>query len=261
MTESTSPQSESHYSLTKILFIWFVAAAPMPILTFVIGPALAPIVGMKTELVRWMAIIIGLIWLFVLSMIILRRELGTLRWSVIRKRMWYQMPRDPKTGEPKAKLLWWALPATAVAFIASITPLGSIFEKASLTVLPFLRPWAMGGEDLLSPEFAGQWWLLGVLLVSNIFNYFLGEEFLFRGVLLPKMRGVFGRWDWFMNVILFAFWHWHQPWGIIATIFSFLFAGWLSRRYQCNWIFVISHGAIGVVIFVLLLLVIAGLGP
>ncbi len=129
MTTSTSPQSESQYSLAKILTIWVIAAIPMPILTFVIGPALAPVVGMKTELVRWMAIIIGLIWLFVISMFVLRRELGTLRWSVIRKRMWYQMPRDPKTGEPKAKLLWWALPATAVAFIASITPLRLHFRK------------------------------------------------------------------------------------------------------------------------------------
>ncbi len=233
----------------------------MPFLTFLIGPALAPVIGVKVEIARWMMIIVGLIWLFVLSMIVLRRDLGTLRWSVIRKRMWYQKPQNPKTGEPTLKPLWWALPAALIALIPALTPLGYILQEASLTVLPFLRPWAMGGEDLLSPEFMGQWWLLGVLLVSSLFNYFLGEEFLFRGVLLPKMGGVFGRWDWFMNVILFSFWHLHQPWGIISTIFSFILAGWASRRYKCNWIFVITHGFIGVVIFVMLLLVVAGLGP
>ena len=107
MSDSTSPQSESQYSLAKILTIWVVAAAPMPILSFVIGPWLAQYVDIKVELLRWFMIIVGMAWLFVLSMIILRRELGTLRWSVIRKRMWYQMPRDPKTGDPKAKLFWW----------------------------------------------------------------------------------------------------------------------------------------------------------
>jgi len=259
MTKSAAPRSDSQYSLAKIIFLWVAAALPMPFLTFLIGPAIAPVIGVKVELARFMMIVVGLIWLFVLSMIVLNRELGTLRWSVIRKRMWYQKPRDPKTGEPKLRLLWWALPAALIPIIPAITPLGYIFQEASLTVIPFLRPWAMGGEELLSPEFVGQWWILGVLLISSLFNYFLGEEFLFRGVLLPKMRGVFGRWDWFMNVILFSFWHWHQPWGILATIFSFVFAGWLARRYQCSWIFVIAHGFVGVVIFVMFLLFVAGI--
>jgi len=64
MSTSNASQSESQYSLAKILIIWVVAAVPMPILTFLIGPALAPILGMKVELVRWMSIIVGLIWLF-----------------------------------------------------------------------------------------------------------------------------------------------------------------------------------------------------
>ena len=111
MSNKYASQNNSQYSLVKILLIWIAAAAPMPILTFIVEPALAPVVGLKVELVRWMTIIVGLIWLFVLSMIVLHHELGTLRWSVIRKRMWYQKPRDPKTGEPTLKPLWWALPA------------------------------------------------------------------------------------------------------------------------------------------------------
>ncbi len=261
MTKSTAPQSESQYSLTKILTIWVVAAIPMPILSFVIGPLLAPIIGLKVEIVRWMMIIVGLIWLFVLSMIVLRRELGTLQWSVIRKRMWYQYPRDPKTGEAKLRYLWWALPAVLLNGVISMTFLVSWFHEIVLTMFPILRPLVIKGMDLLSPEVVGWWWLLPVSFVSNLFNHFLGEEFLFRGVLLPKMKGVFGRWDWFMNLVLFSGWHWHQPWGFFSVISTFLIAGWASRRYQCNWIFYIAHGIDGVVIFTMLALVIAGLGP
>jgi membrane protease YdiL (CAAX protease family) len=231
----------------------------MPFLTFLIGPAIAPVIGVKVVIARWLMIIVGMAWLFVISMIVLRCELGTLQWSVIRKRMWYQTPRDPKTGEPKLRLLWWALPGALLGISVDITPLGSIFQEAFLTVFPSLRPWAIGGGDLLSPEFVGQWWIVGAWLVSWLFNYFLGEEFFFRGVLLPKMKGVFSRWDWFVNVLLFAFWHWHQPWGIMTTIFSLSFAGWASRRYQCNWIYVIAHGFIGVVITVMLVLFVSGL--
>lgn len=35
----------------------------------------------------------------------------------------------------------------------------------------------------------------------------MGEEFLFRGVLLPRMKGVFGKWDWVANGVLGTFYH------------------------------------------------------
>jgi len=56
-----------------------------------------------------------------------------------------------------------------------------------------------------------------------LFNTFLGEELLLRGVLLPKMQGVFGRWDWLANGALFGVYHSHQPWGIPGNIVSAAF--------------------------------------
>ena len=260
MADPCPAKAESQYSSVKILIIWILAAVPMPILSFVVGPAIAPVVGMEVALVRWMMIIVGLVWLFILSMIILHRELGSLRWSVIRKRMWFQIPRDPDTGEPKRRLLWWALPAALINGIV-VFFIAAPLQDFVLNVFPSLRPLVINGSDLLSPEFEGQWWLLVVMLVSMLFNYFLGEEFLFRGVLLPKMNGAFGRWDWLMNVVLFSFWHWHQPWSILPVIASFLLAGWATRRYKSSWIFFIAHGIDGVFIFVMLVFVVSGLAP
>ena len=40
---------------------------------------------------------------------------------------------------------------------------------------------------------------------------------LFRGVLLPKMRGVFGKWDWVANSVLFGPYHMHVPLRIVHT--------------------------------------------
>jgi hypothetical protein len=260
MNNSTLAQSNDQYSLAKILGIWVAAAVPMPILSYVIGPAIAARVDMDPSLVRWLAIIVGLVWLFVLAMIVQYRELGTLRWPVIRKRMWFQTPIDPKTGEPNAKLLWWALPAVLLNGLVALTPIDAVLDKFFFTVFPFLEPISLSGRaELGSPDNVGQWWLLGIALVSNLFNHFLGEEWLFRGTLLPKMEGVFGRWDWLANVVLFALWHWHQPWDWLPIMASFAFAGWASRRFKCNWIFVIAHGADGVFLVFLLLAVVTGL--
>jgi len=60
-------------------------------------------------------------------------------------------------------------------------------------------------------------------LVCNIF----GEEIYYRGYLLPRMRGVFGRWDWVANGILFTLKHVYQRWlypGILVGGLSFALA-------------------------------------
>ena len=54
----------------------------------------------------------------------------------------------------------------------------------------------------------------GLALVMFLFNTVLGEELLFRGFLLPRMNGAFGRRDWVANGLLFAGYHLHVPWAI-----------------------------------------------
>jgi len=212
MNDTPSTQSNDQYSLAKILGLWFIAALPMGILAYLITPVVASQFDLELGLARWFMIIVGQFWLFAIVMIVLNRELGTLRWAVIRKRMWYQTPIDPKTGEPNAKLLWWAVPAVILNGLVALTPIDPMLDKFFFSVFPFLEPVAVSARsELGSPEFIGQWWLLGVLLISMLFNYFIGEEWFFRGTLLPKMGGVFGRWAWLANVVLFATWHWHQP--------------------------------------------------
>jgi hypothetical protein len=46
-------------------------------------------------------ITIGLIWIFVLSMIIVRREEGNLRWATVKRRLRLNAPQDPTTCETR----------------------------------------------------------------------------------------------------------------------------------------------------------------
>jgi uncharacterized protein len=56
--------------------------------------------------------------------------------------------------------------------------------------------------------------------INAVFNTFLGEEFLFRGVLLPKMEGVFGRGSWVANGVLFGLYHVHRLWGTPSSVLT-----------------------------------------
>jgi membrane protease YdiL (CAAX protease family) len=92
--------------------------------------------------------------------------------------------------------------------------------------------------------------------VQSVFNSVLGEDLLFRGLLLPRMRGVFGRGDFVANGLLFAFYHLHTPWAIPASLADFIYFAYPARRWQSVWMSIIVHSGQSVfVIFVILTLV------
>jgi membrane protease YdiL (CAAX protease family) len=208
---------------------------------------------------------VGLIWQFVLSMIFVYREEGDLRWSTIRRRFWLNKPHDPKTGAPRSRLWLWLIPIIVLlaAFSLAIAP---VLDGLWVRVFPFFaEPSGFTMAPVLeSPEvqvrLAGAWWFLGLNLLTLVFNVFLGEEFLFRGVLLPKMEGVFGKWDWVANGVLFAVYHLHQPWGIPGNIVSCVFFFALpAKRFRSNWMAIIPHASEWVLIIPLLVTLVLGL--
>ena len=74
-----------------------------------------------------------------------------------------------------------------------------------------------------------------------VFNTVLGEELLFRGLLLPRMNKVFGRADWLANGVLFAAYHVHIPWAIPAILFDSFTLAYPTKRYRSAWIGIAIH--------------------
>ena len=194
MSNSRMVHTDSQYSLAKILSIWVAVAAPMGILAYILAPALAPDIAedpLGAGVTRIGLITLGLIWQFVLSMIIVCREEGNLRWVTVRRRLWLNTPRDPKTGEARRKLWLWLIPIIILLTVVSMM-IGPFLDRLWTTILPFFAPppGFDAGELLGSTEvqarLVGAWDFLLLFLVMAFFNIF-GEEFLFRGVLLPKM--------------------------------------------------------------------------
>src|SRR5919107_2291338 len=173
------------YSLAKILGIWALAAAPMGILSWIVFPLLAldfesdPLTFGVTLLVL---LTLGLVWLFVLSMIIVRREEGDLRWATLKQRLRLNVPREPSTGLPRARLFLWVIPFLVGVVVIELL-LNTPLENAWVSVFPFLaepegRSFdAFLGSQEIQQRLVGAWWFFALFVVQSIFNTILGEEF------------------------------------------------------------------------------------
>lgn len=255
---------KGQYPLWQILGIWLVAGIPMWLLGWLAYPAMSTGLSVAdAALMRVRLMTIGLMWQFVLSMIILYHEERNIRLRTISRRFWLNHPIDAKSGETKKSLWWWLvllIPLTAAVGLGTRPVLVKLWSIA----FPFLaEPKGYDGAALFSPElrsqWVGSWGLFGLFFVFGFFNTVLGEEFIFRGVLLPKMNGVFGKWDWVANGVLFGFYHLHQPWGILNSVLSGWIFAFSAKRFHSTWFAIILHSGETVLLLVMILGVVLGL--
>lgn len=252
------------YSLARILLVWAAAAFPMAILGWVVAPAL----GADSEhpgFVRLAVMTAGLVWQFVLVIIVLGREGIDRSWSSIRRSLWLTKPRSPKSGTLRNGLWWWLLPllvlTAAYQFLAApavhdmwVSVFPRFAEPPEFSLAGFLE--SPGGRA----EVEGAWGLLALFSISAVFNTVLGEELLFRGLLLPRMNGVFGRWDWAANGLLFGVYHLSQPWTILgSSILGAFFFALPTKHYRCAWFGILAHSGQSVFFLILILGLVLGL--
>ena len=88
----------------------------------------------------------------------------------------------------------------------------------------------------------GAWGWYALVLALMVFTI-LGEELLFRGFLLPRMNGAFGRGDWVANGLLFTAYHLHVPWAMPATLLDTFTVAYPTKRYRSAWIGIAVHSA------------------
>lgn len=253
-----SSADTEQYSLAKILAIWASVTAPMAVLAFVVAPLAFDLTTLHDGLVFWILMVLGMTWQFVVALIVLRPELGGSTWPAVKERLWLNGPIEPGTGRRRRRLWLWAVPAIGANLLGGYLALG--LDDAWMSLTGLREPEHAQIQGLADSGFQGQWWILGLALVSCLFNYVLGEELLFRGVLLPKMAGVFGRWDWVANTVLFGLYHVHKIWFWPSMITSSFGMAWVAKRYRSFWMSVVVHGIEGFFV-VLVLAVILGWYP
>lgn len=223
------------YSAVQTLAVWAGAALPMGLLAWAVAPRLAELLEGPAPLAKALIITmtIGLVWQFVMVVALVRWEQGTLRWSVLRQALWLQSPRSPRSGRVGGRL--WLVLIPLIVLFAAEALIPSLAYPADRDLGAFL------GSEAGEAFFDGAWGWFGLLLVSLIFNTVLGEELLFRGLLLPRMNEAFGRADWLVNGVLFAAYHLHRPWGMPAILLDAMILSYPTKRYQSAWIGIAVH--------------------
>jgi len=247
----TSTQlSNKQYSRRKVLAVWVAAALPMAALAWLVAPALAgpaPSARRFTQ-VLIVALCAGLVWQFLLVVILVTWERSSLRWPIVRDALWLHAP---STASRRGGLLWlWGiLPFAAGFFVLQLLPL-HLPKVANHDFGAFLG--SAAGRATLH----GNWGLFAIIVAMFVFNTVLGEELLFRGLLLPRMQNAFGRRDWIVNGLLFGAYHLHQPWSIPANMLVGLLLAYPSRRFRSAWLGILIHSTQSVYLLALVLVLI-----
>lgn len=241
------PNPLPQYTRRRILATWAAAALPMAVLAWAGAPLLHSTFEGPSAWPRaiLLCLTVGLIWQFVFVMVAIRREQGTLRWSSLKEALWLRAPRNPHTGRRGGRL-WWIL-VPCILFVAAKEELPKIPAPVDRDLGLFLQ--SVAGQEF----FSGNWLWFAVIVIMMIFNTVLGEELLFRGLLLPRMRGAFGKWDWLVNGVLFGVYHLHLPWSIPANMLDTFFISLPASRYRSALIGICVH-SVQTLVFTALLL-------
>jgi hypothetical protein len=243
---ATAAPAVKQYSARMVLAVWAAAALPMGALAWFVAPTLVDPAADPRRFVEVLiaCLFVGLVWQFALVVLLVARERPGWRWPAIRDALWL---RPPSANGRRGGRLWlWFLPF-AVGF-------------AALQFLPVHPPVVAGhdfGAFLGSADgkatLHGNWGLFVLSVAMFVFNTVLGEELLFRGLLLPRMRGAFGRYDWIVNAVLFGAYHLHQPWSIPDSIVAGTLMAYPTRRWRSAWLGILVHSMQSVFLAVLLL--------
>jgi len=191
------------------------------------------------------AITAGLVWQSVLVLLLVAREQRSLRWHVLRDALWLRPPTDA-AGRRGGRLWWWVVPFILGFGALSLVPFGLHGPSNHDFGAVLTSTW---GQEL----FSGNWPLFALFVVMALFNTVLGEELLFRGFLLPRMRRSFGRGDWVANGVLMGLYHLHQPWSMPSSVVAGLLFAYPTRRWHSAWMGIIIHSVQSVVIGALVL--------
>jgi membrane protease YdiL (CAAX protease family) len=141
----------------------------------------------------------------------------------------------------------------------------SFFARWLTTIIPppaYWPPELKGGgaatgaipTEFMGQQLAGNWWILITLLVSLSIATF-GEEFWWRGYILPRQELAFGKYTWLIHGFMWACFHLFAPWNFFGILPGCLALAYVTQRLKNTWPAVIAHGlANGLLVLIVILL-------
>jgi uncharacterized protein len=247
MSTATKQDASTHtgnpalpqYSRLQVLGVWTAVTVPMSVLGWLVAPwAAHHVMHTRDPFIDSLVVAfdVGLLWMIAFTLLVVRREQGSLTWATVKDALWLHAPVDPRTGRGWSRVWPWAVlftVGTAVVNMLPIDPTGPLPRDLPSAIL----------TSRVEDYFSGNWVGFG-LMVLNAFASPVAEELVFRGLLLPRTRAVFGRGNVIANSALFTLYHLHQPWSMPVTfIDGALNQAYPTQRFGSSWLGIITHTA------------------
>mgnify|MGYP006278955193 CR=1 FL=1 len=188
--------------------------------------------------------------LFVTALILYKREGNKWNWNDFKSRL-----RLNKMS--KRDWLWtFGLLSFGLITYLGLTPVGNWLVKFSFFSPPDFFPAEINPNKttvsgyMMDYKLAGQYWIPIAYFIGIVFNI-IGEEFLWRGIILPRQIEKYQSKAWIYHGIIWTFWHFFWSWNIIV-IFPYAMAlSYVAYKRQNTWIPILSHGLMNTVPLVL----------
>lgn len=232
ITDSSTapPPAIPQFNLAAILLLFAWPALWFTLLIYGSALYLIPAGSTTPTWITMLVIVLGNGAEALVGLAILRREGLCLGTFGLRGRIRLRPPQGRRA---------WLIAALVFAAGFTLSILAEPLNRALADVPGFVPPawWGpranptvhLGGVAEAFPDvrLPGNLAFFFVWTFVGLFFNVCGEEFYYRGVLLPRMRAVFGRADWIANGLLFTLKHFYQRWlypGIAAGGLCFAFA-------------------------------------
>lgn len=208
--------------------------APATILLLVVTrypiPLLAEVTGQETLLLWFLFGGLGVFLPLVLvAASILRAENYAFNAATWTRRLRFRRLTRADVG--------WAI----VGLVASGALCGVIMRGIGIVTGGFSHTPVFMSFEPLTP---GRYWLLAAWFPYWILNI-LGEEILWRGVMLPRQEVAFGRCAWAVHGAGWGLFHVAFGWQLLLTLVPIFFVqSYLVQRTRNSWVGVIIHGGL-----------------
>jgi membrane protease YdiL (CAAX protease family) len=224
------PKPASPFGVRATLSLFGGFGITLYISTHILIPFLSEITGIET-VIYWFLTAGLLVFapMFIVSFLIVRKEKHTDAMSNIVRRLRFRRPGG-------SDWLWIGGSLIAIGCFTVILKSGmeSVYENVSLHP-PFMA---------FEPLGPGRYWILALWFPFWFLNI-MGEEVLWRGVVLPRQELVFGRYAWMVNAGGWMIFHLAFGWVMLILLSPIIvILPYVTQKTRNTWVAVAIHAGL-----------------
>jgi membrane protease YdiL (CAAX protease family) len=180
--------------------------------------------------------------MLIASLIAYRAEGNQFSWAILSKRF---------RLEPMKKADWFWTIGLIIFMFAAYGTLS--FTAKWLASIPFFTPpqflppvvdprvpKSVIPSEFMGVPLHGAWWIILGYLGGLLFNIF-GEEFWWRGYILPRQELAMGKYTWLIHGFLWTLFHVFWKWNLLMLLPVCLSLSFVASRRKNTWPGIVAH--------------------